>query len=35
LSEIAEITQTMNRQKSRHEFIRIPRDHTPDIQDIG
>jgi hypothetical protein len=35
LIEIAEITQTMNRQKPRHELIRILRDHTPDVQDIG
>ena len=31
LVTIAEITQTMNRGKSRHELIRIPRDYTPDI----
>ena len=31
LIQIAEIAQTMNRQKSRHELIRILRDHTPDI----
>lgn len=35
LIEIAEITQTMNRQKSRHKLISILRDHTPDVQDIG
>ena len=35
LIEIAEIAQTMNRQKPRHELIRILRDHTPDIRDIG
>lgn len=35
LIEIAEITQTMNRQKPRNELIRILRDHTPDIQDMG
>jgi hypothetical protein len=35
LIEIAEIVQTMNRKKSRHEFIRILRDHTPDALDIG
>ncbi len=35
LIEIAEITQTMNRQKSRQELIGILRDHTPDIRDIG
>ena len=35
LIEIAGITETMNRQKSRQELIRILRDHTPDIQDTG
>ncbi len=35
LIQIAEIAQTMNRQKSRHELIRILRGHTPDIQDTG
>jgi hypothetical protein len=35
LVEIAEVAQTMNRQKPRHELIRILRDHTPDIRDIG
>ena len=35
LIEIAEITQTMNRRKPRHDLIRILRDHTPDIRDIG
>ena len=35
LIEIAEISQTMNRRKPRHELIRILRGHTPDIQDIG
>ena len=35
LVEIAEITQTMNRQKPRHELIRILRGHTPDIRDTG
>ena len=35
LIEIAEITQTMNHRKSRHDLIRILRDHTPDIRDIG
>jgi hypothetical protein len=35
LAEIAEIAQTMNRQKPRHELIRILRDHTPDIRAIG
>jgi hypothetical protein len=35
LIEIARITETMNRQKPRHELIRILRDHTPDVRDIG
>jgi hypothetical protein len=35
LIEIARITETMNRRKSRHDLIRILRDHTPDIRDIG
>jgi hypothetical protein len=35
LIEIAEIAQTMNRKKPRHELIRILRGHTPDIQDTG
>jgi hypothetical protein len=35
LIEIAEIAQTMNRKKSRHELIRILRGHTPDTLDIG
>ena len=35
LIEIAEIAQTMNRQKPRHELIRILRGHTPDVRDIG
>jgi hypothetical protein len=35
LIEIAEVTQTMNRQKPRHELIRILRDHTPDVRDSG
>jgi len=35
LAEIAEIAQTMNRRKPRHELIRILRGHTPDIQDTG
>jgi LAGLIDADG endonuclease len=35
LIEIAEVTQTMNRQKPRHELIRILRGHTPDVRDIG
>jgi hypothetical protein len=35
LVEIAEIAQTMNRMKPRHELIRILRGHTPDVQDTG
>ncbi len=35
LIEIAEIAQTMNRMKPRHDLIRILRGHTPDIQDTG
>jgi hypothetical protein len=35
LIEIAEIVQTMNRRKPRHDLIRILRGHTPDIQDTG
>jgi hypothetical protein len=35
LAQIAEITQTMNRQKSRADLIRILRGHTPNIQDTG
>jgi hypothetical protein len=35
LADIAEIVQTMNRQKPRQEMIRILRGHTPEIQDIG
>ena len=35
LIEIAEIVQTMNRRKPRHELIRILRGHTPDIRDTG
>ncbi len=35
LIEIAEITQTMNRRKPRHELISILRGHTPDIRDNG
>src|SRR5437588_10753685 len=35
LAEIAEIAQTMNRQKPRTELIRILRGHTPDIHDTG
>jgi hypothetical protein len=35
LVEIAEIAQTMNRRKPRHELIRILRDHTPETLDSG
>jgi hypothetical protein len=35
LADIAEIVQTMNRQKPRHELIRILRGHTPEVQDTG
>jgi hypothetical protein len=35
LAAIAEIAQTMNRQKSRRELISFLRDRTPDIRDIG
>lgn len=35
LADIAEIVQTMNRQKPRQELIRILRGHTPEIQDTG
>jgi hypothetical protein len=35
LIEIVEISQTMNRQKPRHDLIRILRGHTPEIQDTG
>jgi hypothetical protein len=35
LIEILEIAQTMNRRKPRHELIRILRDYTPDVRDIG
>jgi LAGLIDADG DNA endonuclease family protein len=35
LIEIAEIAQTMNRRKPRHELIRILRDCTPETLDIG
>jgi hypothetical protein len=35
LVEIAQIAETMNRKKPRHELIRILRGHTPDIQDTG
>lgn len=35
LIKIAKISQTMNRQKSRKELIRILRDHMPDTQVCG
>jgi hypothetical protein len=35
LADIAEITETMNRQKPRQDLIRILRDHTPEVQDTG
>ena len=35
LADIAEIAQTMNRQKPRHSLIRILRGHTPKVQDTG
>jgi hypothetical protein len=35
LIEVAEITQTMNRQKPRHDLIRILRGHTPNTLDTG
>jgi hypothetical protein len=35
LIEIAEIAQTMNRQKPRQNLIRILRGHTPDVHDTG
>jgi hypothetical protein len=35
LVRLAEIVQTMNRQKPRTEMIRILRDHTPEVQDTG
>jgi hypothetical protein len=35
LIEIAEIAETMNRKKPRRDLIRILRDHTPDVRDIG
>jgi hypothetical protein len=33
--EIAHIAETMNRKKPRYELVRILRDHTPDVRDIG
>jgi hypothetical protein len=35
LADIAEIAETMNRQKPRTELIRILRGHTPNIQGTG
>jgi LAGLIDADG endonuclease len=35
LIEIAHIAETTNRKKPRHELVRILRDHTPDVRDIG
>ena len=35
LMEIAEIVETMNRQKPRTELFRILRGHTPEVQDTG
>jgi hypothetical protein len=35
LIRIAEVAETMNRQKPRSELIRILRDHTPEVQDTG
>jgi len=35
LADVAEIAQTMNRQKPRHDLIRILRGHTPEVQDTG
>jgi LAGLIDADG endonuclease len=35
LIEIAEIAQTMNRRKPRHELIGILRGHTPDAPGTG
>src|SRR2546428_1469691 len=35
LIEILQIMQTMNRQKPRHDEIRILRGHTSDVRDIG
>jgi hypothetical protein len=35
LIQIAEITETMNRKKPRHELIRILRDYTPETLDRG
>jgi LAGLIDADG endonuclease len=35
LADIAEVAETMNRQKPRTELIRILRGHTPNIPDTG
>ena len=35
LVEIAQITEGMNRRKSRRDLIRILRGHTPDVRDSG
>ncbi len=35
LIQVAEMAQTMNRKKPRHELIRILRDHTPETLDTG
>jgi hypothetical protein len=35
LVRIAEVAQTMNRQKPRADLIRILRGHTPDVRDTG
>ena len=35
LADVIEIMETMNRQKSRTEILRILRGHTPNIQDTG
>ena len=35
LADIAEIAETMNRRKPRHELVRILRGHTPDVPDMG
>ena len=35
LADLAEIAETMNRQKPRQDLIGILRDHTPDIRDTG
>ena len=35
LADIAEVMETMNRQKPRTDLLRILRGHTPNIQDTG